>query len=753
MPVSKRPLTASIAALLVALIFLTAIASSAEKDPPLGSPDWQPSPVKPVGWRGDWTGRFPGATPPLAWSRRVKGITTELRYQANKPAGEPGKDARPLEYFTIKDWLVAGPFSLQDPAADLEKDFLGGEANVAPSDGDKAGDFTWKYLRADVDTQSRHEHNEGTCGQCYVDFIYTFGKITIDGDKINVSGEFVNKAAYAHTYIHSLAEARVRLQIPFTGDSGRFWLNGKPTKLEKNSKAYDVTLDKGWNRLLVKITTADGLGTNYDGRWLSKWLMAAYFTPIPPVSYETRNIKWMTKVTGRSMSQPIVVGSKIFIGSGISDLLCLDKASGKLLWIQSNTPYDAMTADERAALAIKDKVEPLIEKLTKLNEQFVAAINAAVSPQGLSSDQETELDKKVKEKSDTERSIHQAFAKLDRKKYPAMSDNEVSSSNSTPCSDGANVYWVCGGGMKGPGAYVIACFDLNGKRIWSVHAALGASEHGSHASPGLADGKLIYAVDKLLMAYDAKTGKELWRASSKDWQNQTCGSSALITKIGAEDVIVGKRYIYRAADGVEIGPHRAEFTMTESTPIVENGVLYNPFSFRGWHATVSFISVRLPASTAPGSKAETIWLPEGKDVSMALRGPIFAIASPLYYNGIVYSIEMSGGLAAVDVEGKKSLYRRSLDGYNRYNRFLYGVCASPTLAGNNIYITDDAGYTHIIQPGPEFREVGKNILENIHFSGVGGNPCHQESFYTSPYFEGKCLYLRGEDYLYCIEEK
>jgi glycine hydroxymethyltransferase len=29
---------------------------------------------------------FPGATPPLHWARRVKGITTDLRYQARKPA-------------------------------------------------------------------------------------------------------------------------------------------------------------------------------------------------------------------------------------------------------------------------------------------------------------------------------------------------------------------------------------------------------------------------------------------------------------------------------------------------------------------------------------------------------------------------------------------------------------------------------------------------------------------------------------------
>ena len=133
-------------------------------------------------------------------------------------------------------------------------------------------------------------------------------------------------------------------------------------------------------------------------------------------------------------------------------------------------------------------------------------------------------------------------------------------------------------------------------------------------------------------------------------------------------------------------------------------------------------------------------------------GGIFMVASPLYVDGVVYSVEMGGGLAAVDTLAKKALYRQYLDGYNRYNRYLYGVAASPALAGKNIYITDDAGYTHIIQPGPQFKELGRNILENIHLSGLGGNPCKQESFYTSPCFEGKAMYLRGEEYLYCIRE-
>ena len=66
--------------------------------PASGAPggETRPTADRPVGWRGDWTGRFPAATPPTVWSRRVHGITTALRYQAAKPAGDPGKDSKAL---------------------------------------------------------------------------------------------------------------------------------------------------------------------------------------------------------------------------------------------------------------------------------------------------------------------------------------------------------------------------------------------------------------------------------------------------------------------------------------------------------------------------------------------------------------------------------------------------------------------------------------------------------------------------------
>ncbi|HLY11994.1 MAG TPA: hypothetical protein VKW04_22020, partial [Planctomycetota bacterium] len=142
-----------------------------------------------------------------------------------------------------------------------------------------------------------------------------------------------------------------------------------------------------------------------------------------------------------------------------------------------------------------------------------------------------------------------------------------------------------------------------------------------------------------------------------------------------------------------------------------------------------------------------------KDLSTPSRGTNYTIASPLLVDNILYGVDMTGGMTAVDVLAQKGLYRRWLEGYTRFNRYLYGVAASPTLAGKHVYIVDDAGYTHLIAPGPQFKETGKNVLENIYSASLSNNPCHQEAFYTAPYFDGKAMFLRGEEYLYCIEER
>jgi len=68
----RKFLTTAVAAL-AALATLTGAHAAAGADKPiaaaqLGAEDFLPTPDHPVGYRGDWTGRYPGAAPLTQWS-------------------------------------------------------------------------------------------------------------------------------------------------------------------------------------------------------------------------------------------------------------------------------------------------------------------------------------------------------------------------------------------------------------------------------------------------------------------------------------------------------------------------------------------------------------------------------------------------------------------------------------------------------------------------------------------------------------
>ena len=522
-------------------ILLAPVVTFAADAPPLGAPDFQPTPERPIGWRGDGSGRFPGATPPVTWSRRVAGLGSQIVVQAAKPKGAPGAESHNLAYFTIKDWLVVGPFPA-DPAADIDKDFIGGEATVEPDVGLKAGSAVWKAHRACEATQPYHEYNAGTCSDMYVDLVDALGT-RVEPDKPYAKGygsavyaSLDRQAAYAHTYLYSPQAADMDLDILHDLPAVKLWVNGVPQAVGIykvfEHKPLKIHLNQGWNHLLIK-TICDKATANVNGR-TSKWRFAAHLMPtgsnlnspgghgsIGPMSYETKNIAWMTKLTGRSASQPIVVGDKIFVGSGTSDLVCLDKNTGKILWLHTVSYWDAMPPEQRAA--VKDRAEPALAAVEKANADLVAALNAGVTSQGLDSIGQKSLDAKLDPRNKLVRALHDAVAEG---KKGRLYENEVSAGNAAPASDGKRVYWL----VQGNGGFLSCAFDLSGKLAWAnIVAKSGAGEHGSHRSPALCAGKLIVPTNDELIAYDAPTGKELWRTPGASHQHGIDGWPMIVT--------------------------------------------------------------------------------------------------------------------------------------------------------------------------------------------------------------------------------
>ena len=88
--------------------------------------------------------------------------------------------------------------------------------------------------------------------------------------------------------------------------------------------------------------------------------------------------------------------------------------------------------------------------------------------------------------------------------------------------------------------------------------------------------------------------------------------------------------------------------------------------------------------------------------------------------------------------------------YQRANRQVWGFTASPALTARGIYIFDNTGSALVLEPSATYKELGKNIIENQMPSAW--QDYKQESFYASPVFDDRSMYLKGSEFLYCVRE-
>jgi hypothetical protein len=139
----------------------------------------------------------------------------------------------------IRNWLVLAPIAIggDSGAAEIERDYLKGEASIKPRAGDKVAvggaELTW----------TAHQTSD-----YFIDFLQSFGK---------ERGEYV--AGYAVAYVLADEDVKATLALS-TNDQGKAWLNGKEVfsftetrVLDKDTDRVDVTLNKGQNVLVLKV--------------------------------------------------------------------------------------------------------------------------------------------------------------------------------------------------------------------------------------------------------------------------------------------------------------------------------------------------------------------------------------------------------------------------------------------------------------------------------------------------------------------
>lgn len=656
-----------------------------------------------AGWRGNWTGRFPDASIPTQWGKTSK-VLTGLLCQGTKPADDK-PSGQPACTGMISQWLIVGPLDPSDaikaamaksPEASTKPsdlDLIGDEANARPAEGDKIQDKAWKLFVADnnlVDLQA-------------------------------LWGKDAHGVAYAHSYIYAPVEGVVTFRVLGHREI-KAYVNGTTVFPSKTSS---VKLKKGWNHLMVKAVFGEKVGQY--AVYPSLWHFGVLLTAAAPYETDNKNILWQTSLPGGSVGGPVIAGDRIFVPSEPSDLFCLSKKDGHILWAANNGCYQALSDEERAA----DGLKALIADAKQLTEIYAAFRTEA----GLTK-------KQLEDKGKLEKKLADGVKQALPKRFNYSQGENHGLAMCTPATDGKFIYAWYGNG-------VLACYDMEGNRRWIVSENEMIKHHGYNVSPILVDGKVIVYMRKLF-AYDAATGKPAWQYEiCKDIQlyGDHFHDTPQKLQIQGKDYLFVHGCIIKAADGSVLWQAKGAEKAFLSTPVILNGVIYQVTSGG------TYSKITLPTTTedlklaAEGGPRLTT----GNDGAYSRS---FVGASPLVHDGLFYSIDVMGTLSVVDIRTGQLVYSKQLGMSLEIGSRIHtmGVAyASPILAGKYIYAFGIHGTTVVFEPGRQYKEVARNKIE--HLTGIGQWYERPESFGACPVAEGNRLYLRGDEFLYCIGEE
>ena len=286
------------------------------------------------------------------------------------------------------------------------------------------------------------------------------------------------------------------------------------------------------------------------------------------------------------------------------------------------------------------------------------------------------------------------------------------------------------------GSYGLYCLSLSGELLWEtdlgqMHPLHG---HGEGSSPVLYRDTLIINWDhegpSFVVAFDKRTGKERWKVSRdgvSSWTTPIIVEHSLPRSIGGSkpQVIISGSKRVRGYDLVsgkviwECGGLSVE--NVTASPVAGDGMVYAGSSYD----KQSMLAIRFDGAEGDitGTK-QVVW--------RRTRGAPY-VPSPLLYGNSLYFIRhFQGILTRVNARTGEDQ-----PGPLRLNGIGY-VFASPVGAAGRVYITDRNGATLVISDDDIPQPLALNRLD--------------DSFSASPAVVGNELFLRGEEYLYCISE-
>lgn len=287
----------------------------------------------------------------------------------------------------------------------------------------------------------------------------------------------------------------------------------------------------------------------------------------------------------------------------------------------------------------------------------------------------------------------------------------------TPVIDGDRIYVHFG--YQGT-----VCTDLDGNPIWKNRDLYFSPVHGNGGSPILVDQRLIFtcdgAKDPKVVALDATDGKLAWetpRPVQAKKKFSFC-TPALVNVDGVKQVIVPGSDCVLSLDpatGKIIWEARYSGYSVIPKPIFESGMVF---------VSTSFDKANLLAIRPDGKGLVT-----DTHIQWQVDRNISKTPSMIGHEGLIYCVSDNGVAQCIDADSGDVLYQKRLGG---------NFSASPTLARDRIYFTNESGVTTVIKTGRVFEIISENDL--------------QERTLASMAIVGDAIIMRTAEALYRIEE-
>ena len=296
---------------------------------------------------------------------------------------------------------------------------------------------------------------------------------------------------------------------------------------------------------------------------------------------------------------------------------------------------------------------------------------------------------------------------------PAEVPESTGYAASSMATDGRRVYVIFANGD-------CAGFTLDGKLAWSRSFGALKNPYGHATSLATWHDRLIVQLDQgdnednlsKLYALDGRTGKVVWERPRK--AGGSWASPIVIEAAGKGQIIVlavPSVISYAAADGSELW--RADGLNGEITPspVFAGGLVIAP------SPSEALMAIR---ADGQGNVTKT-------HLAWKFEDNVPDVTSPISNGELIFMITTSGMLTCLDAKDGKKQWDHD------YETEFH---ASPSLAGNRIYIFSQKGTAVVVEAAREFKELFRTEMG--------------DGFHASPAFGEDKIFLRGLTNVWCL---